>query len=718
MNEALRDVSYLSDDDLDHGRGTLEERALAQYRRLVTDNSERMRRVRTAGYKNQEFLSPLGDQWPDDVRKIYRQLSIPAKGINEVWPNVNAITGRETVDRFRPKWSARDSSSTEEQGLADAFNAAGERIRQRGGFDQVTSAVFRQAGTQRLGAARFWPDAYVRRTPDLKARRIRLDQVIVDLYASQVNLSDMTRVAHGRWMDLLEFRDFYPDEAAQELYLKLAKGGAGATADFSSQHRADQDIWTATLGSDEYGKDSLYWRRATNEIFVVEVEWREREARIEIEIPGEAAAAYLQMQPGKKRLEDEFERDRAGMEALQVLGFAVAEVQQQIDESVSQWQQQAQMAEQTGQEPPPAPELLPPIVRQLEGGAFAAFNTGYRAAGGGTFERYWNLRPEVYYAATIVGNKVVRVGRRLDRYWSILPLVMFIDDAEKGQEPYGIVDVLKPRQEWLNMFLAVWLSTMAHMPKAQVGIDADEVGGEMEAKRITREITSGSRAIWMRGGKNAIIQLPQGSMPDGIQQAWQMLLDLVPGGAGQSRYGVGSVDSLARTAFRLVEQQISAMNKVLAEAFDSLRAFRAAEATKIASMICAYYTVEDFRAVAGRYAKYVPEDRSLWWKFLDFNLHVSEEPATRDTATAVIEALNQTAMWEFYRDLDPESLVLLLKPLQGAEITERMLQAIRDQEPQRLMMKLEAAMGLEEGTIQGLLDEAQSPSPDEEVVAQ
>lgn len=696
----IQRADELNPDELDQGRGSLADRAWSKYRRLILDSGSLMLELRDAGMHNENFTSPLGDQWPKEIRTIYESLGVPGKGLNEVWPTVAAATGTEATNRFRPKFTGRDP---EDQGLADAFNEAMNRIREAGDFDATSSAVFRQAMVQRVGVARYWADVWKSRTPDVQVRRCRLDQICISFHAEQTNIRDMGEISHGRWMTLSEFNDFHPEPKAEEIFNELRESGEGHHADFEGGNHAD--VWHGTVGVDVDGSGSRYYRRSTNEVFVVEFEWKERRPLHEIEIPGETVALWSQLQGGDSEpvpLPDDQDLGDDPSILLEV-GALVAAAERQLKEAADQYQAEAEMAQSQGQPPPEPPQIAPRISRQVNRKGLMFFQTGYAEATGREYGRVWNLRAEKIFAATLVGNQVVKVMQRRDNFWSMIPLIAFQHDAPEGVKPFSMVDLLIPRQMWLNMFLATWLHTMATMSKSKGGLDLERMSTE-DVARINQQEARGDRYIGIPGGKDAVFSMPKGELPEGITEAWQTMFELVPGGAGQSRYSTGSVETLARTAWRLVEQQISQANKVLAEAYGALKQFRRMEALKIASVICAYYSYEDFRRVAGQYGKHVPADVSLWWQFLDFDLSVGEEPVTRDSATALIEMLNQTAMWQFYAEINPIGLTEILAPLAGSRFTESTIAALKEREPEQMLQKLAETYGVDPGALQQAIE--------------
>ena len=683
----LRQTWEATDEQLEAGQGDLKRRALQSYRRHVLDNYQRMADLRDEGARLQRFCSPVSNgQWDERIRPIFQQLGIPEKGINETWPAVHAATGREKTDRFQPKFTGRDPS---DQRFADAVNATVRRDRDRAEFKYEDSKTFHQAMVQRANGLEIWVDTYTSREPRFECRRIPLNELMLDFYADKINLRDRTAISRGQWMDYREFKRQYADQSST--WERLVSEAESGSADYESG-----DIWHSSVGRE--GLSSAYYMRRRREVFVVKHEWKERARIIQLDLPGEVTALY--QQTAGQPLPMELPSD---VEFFSYLADLVVFAEQQRQQMIEQVRLQA---EQAGQPPPEAPPVAPMIWREVDSRQLMLFKSAMIQRTGQDYNAYYELRPEVVYQAIMVGNYVLRAAETRDRNWSLFPLVPFLDDAPDVAVPYGYVDIIQPRQEWLNQFLALWIHTMAHMPKARMGVDLDKTDAD-EVARLNQDIARGDTVLGLHGGEDAIFDIPSGRMPDGIQEAWQIIFELVPGAAGQSRYSIGSVQDLRRTAARAVEQQLSATSATLAEAYDALALHRSATAKKMASLAFHYYTPEQFASLAGEYADAIPFDRSLWFRALDYDVNVGEEIATKDMALSALEYLNQTGMWQWVQQVAPKSLANILAPVVGSSVRDELVENLKLQEPGMMIAKLEEMLGLEEGQLQAAVEQMQ-----------
>ncbi len=691
--QQLKETLEIDDERLEAGAGSIGERALARYRIHVQDNRELMRELIEDAQKNQKFYSPLGDQWPDDLADIFSQLNIPMKSVNEVWPVVASITGRESTSRFIPKITGRDP---EDSGLADAFNTAIRKIREGDDMEQSDSACFRQAAVRRVGATEIFVDAFSSRTPKMKQRRLPLETLLLDFGGTECNYRDSRGIAHGRYLNRWDFDERFPEhDSVWDEIVEL-----GDTSDYD-----ERDPWMNTVE----GNGFLY-RRKTRTTFIVDFEWIERQPIDQLELPGEVAEIW-QGQFGEQ-LPVDVETREDDPQFLPQLAMATAAAEQYLQQVQEQAAQMAQQPPVPGQPPPePPPDPLPKIYRNLTSAKqLMMFKSAYIQHAGQDFTNYYRLKPEVVYYASFVGMKVLEAGRRKDGMWTMYPLIPFMDEKDGRQIPYGVVDLLKKRQQIMNAALALYLHSMAYMSKAAFGYDTDS-GDPAAVQAINTATARGDRVIPMPGGKKALVDLPQGRMPDGVERFFDKFMALVPGGAGQSQYGVGTAPNLARTASRLVEQQISAMNSTIGEAFDSLRQFRRATTRKHIGNIITTWSVEDFRRAAGPHAKYVPDDKSQWWAAYDYDIVVGEEASTRDMAQAALDSMVDTGMWQWVSQLAPEVIAKVAHPIWGAA-SDDLLTKIQEQEPGRMVEALAELTGIDPGALQAFIDGGGEPAPE------
>lgn len=668
--------------------------AWTRYYWHVTDNQTRMRELREQANKNQRFFSPLGDQWPDKIRKIYQDLGIPAKSYNRVWEVVSSIAGRETTNRFQAKLLGRDP---EDSGFADALTAALRHVRQAENLDTKDSNCFRTAHVQRASAQYIFTDAYQSDVPRFRARRVPINELLLDFSSTETNFEDMRAIAIGRWMAFWEFIEYFPE--LEDKYRELRDSGAGQHSDFDGAEVGEGGIWAATLGDSEDGTNSRYFKRRSREIFVVDFEWKDRRPLVLLELPGELAAAW--QQAGNGPLPD-LDGDQAPLEATLRLGALTAQVEQQIREAAAQPPVEGQ------------PEFvpMPTIRRRMTNRSLLAFQTGYSETAGAQYTAYYRIRPEEIYHATIVGNNVVRVRRTPDNHWSILPLIPYLDDDGEYSIPYGTVDNLRPRQELLNMFFSSYLHAMATMPKAQVGIDPNMGIDQGKINEIRRSLVRHDRVVDIPGGQDAFFELPAGKLPDGLERAWQMVYELIPAAAGTSEAALGTLPQVARVATRLVEQQEAAQSATQAESFDSLRHFRINQARKIVALIVAFWTPDQLRRVAGRFAQYVPDDKSLWLRALEFDVDVGEEPSTRSMAVSTLDTLSgapNVFSWLQSTTAGETALARLLGPVIGSEALQGLVQGIQEKEPQVLLERLAEMTGADPAQLQGLIEQLTNP---------
>ncbi len=673
----------ISDEGYEGGEGTLRRRALKSYQRHVLDNHDRMRLLREDGYRLQDFTSPVAGQLEKGGQAIFEMLGIPVDGVNETWPAVAAATGTEQTSRFQSKFTGRDP---EDSKFADAVNATHRLIRDQGNFDHIDSKAFQLAAIQRVSAVKIYADLWSERTPSICCERIPLTELMIDFYCTKVNLEDRTAFSHGRWINWAEFRRLYYSES--DMWLKLVEQQEGASADFESG-----DVWMASLGLD--GRNSSFYRRRQREVFVVDHEWVEREDRIELDMPGEAAVLWQQISGSElpATLPDD-------PEFWKVVAQAVAQAQALNQQAT---QAQVQAAEQpSAEEAPPPP--MPPIYRVVTTKQLLRFNTAWIELTGQPYTEYHRLKPEVVYHAVIVGSYVLRVSQTRDGGWSLIPLIPFFDDTPEVARPYSFVDLIRPRQLWLNQFVALWMHALAHMSKAQLGVDTAGDITQDDIDQMNIQSARGDAVIGLKGGKDAIFPWPKGQMPDGVQEAWQLMFDLVPGAAGQSRYSIGSVSDLQRTAAKLVNQQIEATGKTLAEMYASFGEFRKTVARKTMSLFYALASPDQFANLAGDFAEAIPFDRSLWLGHQRMNVKVGEEPSSKDMSLAAIEALNTTASWQFWNEISPKAIAGAMAPVLGSAFYDEAIEALERREPQNLITAAAEMFDVDAGELQAFLE--------------
>lgn len=704
--------------ELEAGAGSLEARALTRYRQHVIDNQERMRELVIAADTNQRFFSPLESQWSADLTKIFADLGISMKSLNQIWPAVQNVTGRETTQRYQAKITGRDP---DDSGLAEAFNSAVRAIAEGDDYEQKISSAFRQAHVQRVGALELFVDVWSSKVPKFLCRRIPVDNLMIEFEGNEVNYSDRRGMAHGRWMNRWDFDERFPDDA--KFWLGLVNdSGSG---DFDTLDR-----WgiASSMGSE----NAFFFNTKTRTTFVVDFEWKERKEIFQLELPGETNLVWEELNAGEKMPISMEVGKKEMISLMDRLAESVVRAEQLLQQLMEARMAQEQAPEE-GQQPIPDPQ--PPIFRNListeqlmhfksaylshqqrpadmegpgaDGPEFAGPEDGDEPAR--DFTNYYPLQPETIYYASFVGNKVIRAGERRDQDWSIFPLIAFMDEIDGKQIPYGSVDVLWPRQEMTNMWLSVFLHQSAHQVRAQMGIDT-EIATGADIETINRNATDGSKFLDIPGGgtKGALFPIPRADMSPIDRDSWRTFMDLVPAGLGQSMAGLGTMQELSRTATSLVNQQSASQTSTLAESFDSLRQMRRAITRKKIRMIIAYWSPDDLRRVAGQQAEFVPDDVSQWWKALEFDVVVGEEVSTKDQAQAAADALIDTGLWQEVAKVAPKVLPQVLHPIIGGSAFNEWMEGLAEQEPQRLLQSLGDALGLDPELIQQAIDQLQA----------
>ena len=236
---------------------------------------------------------------------------------------------------------------------------------------------------------------------------------------------------------------------------------------------------------------------------------------------------------------------------------------------------------------PPSPEGNE-ISRNISRKDLTLFQIGYGSVAGRgmRWENYFDVQEEVVYEAVIVGRMVLEVRKSRHNAFTILPLVCYMDETAVGNIPYGSAMLLKPRQQWANQFENALLDMVARMPKAQVAIDSE--AADMEPRELAEaeeSLTRGDRLVRIKNPKESLFNLPAGTIPPAIEGLAARQRGSIPGALGMSGYNIGNVGDLARTAFRLVEQQTENAMKTTSESFDHFSLFLKAQTTVLAKCI-------------------------------------------------------------------------------------------------------------------------------------
>jgi len=718
----LEPVLELTEEQLESGQGSLKRRAMTRYRRHVLDNASQMTTLRERAEKLINFVSPMGSQLDEETKRIFEKLRMPALDLNEVWPTIHGIAGRESTSRYVPKLTGR---GFEDAGFADACNAAIRAIREEGDYEQVDSSAFLNSHITGLSGTQIRNDVHYR-TPRFRSEKVPVGEFLIDFYAREPNLRDMGAVARGQWVNVWEMQEYSPE--LDHLWKSLVSSDSGSSSDFETGHGGNGGVWYASTGIGTTDDSTRFYRRSSREVFRVDFEWVERIPRAEVEIPGEILDLWRELAgddvPDEEDMDEQFRGspvpgpdgvtpihtvDGGPDSTVVMLGRATGMAEQRRDQLIQQSEQAMQQAQQAAQQGQPMEEESEPyypeepITRTLSKRQLMEFQRGYSAVAGSSYENYYDVKTRCHYRAIIVGNHVIRVHKSRENSWSLMPLVCFQDETAEGTYPYGTAQLLESRQKWLNAFANAWIHALTTMPRSQITVDPDVVTIP-ELQEINKNLARGDRAIHV--SPESWKELPQGRVPDGIDQAWQVMQQMVPGGAGQSQYGIGGVDSLSRTAFRLVEQQISTMNKVLAEAFDSFRLYRKMQTRTLLKKIIAYWSYEDFTRAAGEeFAQHIPRDRSQWRKALEFDIVVGEEPTTRDMAMSAIESIQQTGMWMWLKDTAPKALAKMHAPVFGSEVTNDLLEGIEAQEYGKALENFAAAAGVDPEDIEAAVQQ-------------
>lgn len=607
-----------------------DQRVLKRFRRYMRQSRDHVQEAHNRSEENWDFVSATGDQWDKDDRDRATRLKIPALNMNDVQTVVHAIAGREITGRYQPK---AYPATEEDSGWNDVVNEYVRHERTAGGAEVEESDAFLDLQHQ--------PAAWVVLKTDLgrngRAPRTTWETVPIwemmwDSRARKPNLADREWHCRGKWIPMDTAKRLFPESKAK-LQALVGEGDPTKTGYDGESERSSRQAYAYLEASD--------WRSPirldTDEVFVVELEWKQVEPYFEIEILDAAGyAAYAQVFPARVQPPEMLPEEPTQESVFQQLQQQIPpeQLQQLPQEEIGPMLEEmhGQAVEAYWQEHGPVGKDL-----ELSQDEFDDLLDAYREMTGADFSAFWDLERDEYHFAMLAGDHVLDHGVRPEGCWTYAAMCGWPHKKRGETIRYCPVDVVKDAQRWANRFYSTSIELLATAPKNPILYSAGTFKDPADAQaRIARpnpflEVTNPDGVRVLQNGNG---------MPE-VKEFFQFAQQRVSGQLGLNPYALGQVQDLRRTASSAVQSVAQSSSTILSRIFDALRQFRQ-ETTRMLIRKLVYWEPEDLARVVGpKHAQQMPP-KETWTDMARYDVRIDEVAASPNEQMETWESLMQT----------------------------------------------------------------------------
>lgn len=563
--------------------------------------------------ENNKFAA--GEQWSEGDARAQANKQRPAMPMNKMLQVVNAVANKEIMNRYVSKVYPR---SREDAGWAEAQDEFLRWQRDLAEVEHEESMAFRSLVSSGYAAVHTYYDPL----EDDGRGIIMLEELPIwgllwDTRARKQNLVDRRWHIHGKYISKDEAQEEYGDisPSAKRMFRKLDAEFA-AEYDYvkSNNHTPGRWSWDSVSS----GK---WYNRAEEEIFVVEVEWRDVKTEYKAAVPIRLEEfAALQSDP---MMQVDLGVDQAGQPVM-----LSGDLYAQMDET-----QQDSIREMLLGET--AIKVFP-TIKELD-----AFAEQYRDTTGLVFEDYAKQKRYCYRYAVISSDVVLEEGERPQGFTYEF-LTGFPRATREGTTFFGIVDVGKGPQDWRNTLMSLVLTRLATSPKASFTI---EEGSVENMDQFLDQVANPRAGIRVPAGFNSSSAMKE-MRPPTFPPLERELLTMADQGVGEvaglSGLDTGSQGDLRRISGNVVQSVKEASNTILALLFDALRRYRKRNAKLVLRYMRDYYDPAEVAEIVGpEKGQWIPPAEE-WPDHIRFNVKVDEAPTSTNERMELFDFLTRT----------------------------------------------------------------------------
>lgn len=644
-------------------------------------------------------------QWSEGDARAQANKQRPAMPMNKMLQVVNAVANKEIMNRYVSKVYPR---SREDAGWAEAQDEFLRWQRDLAETEHEESMAFRSLVSSGYATVHTYFDPL----EDDGRGIIMLEELPIwgmlwDSRARKQNLVDRRWHMHGKYISKDEAKEEYGDisPAAKRMFRKLDAEFA-AEYDYvkSNNHTPGRWSWDSVSS----GK---WYNRAEEEIFVVEVEWRDVKTEYKAAIPIRLEEfAMLQSDPAAQV---DIGVDPDG-QPITLGGEMYAQLPMDQQETVREML--------LGETAIKVFETL----KELD-----EFAVQFRDITGAPFEDYAKQKRYCYRYAVISSDVVLEEGERPQGFTYEF-LTGFPRATREGTTFFGIVDVGKGPQDWRNTLMSLVLTRLATSPKAAFTIEEDAVD---DMDKFMDQVANPRAGIRVPSGFNSSGKLKEMHPPQ-FPPLERELLAMADQGVGEvaglSGLDVGAQGDLRRISGNVVQSVKEASNTILALLFDALRRYRKRNAKLVLRYMRDYYDPAEVAEIVGpEKGQWIPPAEE-WPDHIRFNVKVDEAPTSANERMELFDFLTRTGTLESWtaQGLLPIDLIMEWVPFISEQDRMRIKQHYEmtqqgEQAAQQLQMVQEYLASTPEGQqiladlqAQGLIPppEAAAPAPAEQVM--
>lgn len=661
---------------------TEDQKILKMFHRACAQDAPECLKAHERAERNHAFVAslndpddPFSDQWhvaganAEDQPRARRSASgLATLTINDIGPSVDAITGKESTQRFRPTVQAVEGGDTQAAKTDDDWI---RHVRRVGGAESVESDSFRDEAITGLGWVYWAVDQRQGRTAIHRPENVDLWKMYWDTNATQRGLTDRRRQIMFKWVPEEEFLEDYPD---MKDHLREVKGvpiqpGGGGRQDHG------QEAPAIYMHEQAYDRDR-------GSVQTAYMEYKQQESFIEVRAP----AGLPKSTPEEQMFQAIVQSQGGGVPWKEMSATEFEEMQKRFVEAM-------------GAEFPPT--MYAPRKRW-------AYKYALIGAGGA------NLGNEV-------SGRVLKKGRCPGNYWSILPMTAYPwKRRNKPTRWYSVVDRSVDAQRFANVFLSALIHHFTVLPKGSLLIDAAALDGvDMESFR--EDYASGGSVLPIKVSENMksvrdIFQNLEGGTFPQATELMNLARRIVGTSMGVDPYSSGTAEglqNLARTPASSISSVASASQSNLSVVFDGLRIYRIESGKMLLRRKYYMHTQEEIQRLVGERIQVPPQED--WTLPHDGDVLVDETAATASALEDAWQAMLNSQLLQ--SGLDSGHLTWRMIADMAPSFTEEVRMEIRARADQMdvLQQKEQELMQLEQ-ELQQLAQEqgvGEAPPPQE-----
>lgn len=568
---------------------------LSVYRSRLSAGADNCEPLHRRAEDNHKYVAGPG-QWDAEDRDRQQRRERPALEMNKIISVINAISGQEIVERFRPKVFPRRKEAAAWAQINDEML---RWQRDESESEHEETLAFREMAITGYGVVhKYFNELEGDGEGRVMDEQIPVWEMIWDPAARKSNLVDRRWHMRGKYIPMDEFLSEWGDseeKEASELVKRLTYDN-GMLGGRSSVEATDADSRSPRRWS--WGSIAQHIRAHNpldDEVFVVEYEWRER------------VFAWKAAMP----------RQLEGLP--QLMAQLMADVQAGAIPPEQAQQMAAGMRDQ----------ILADTALVIYD-TYAEFNAArklYEEIVGEKFVDFAKTPKWKYQYAFLAWDVPLERGERFAPTWTYEFLTGFPYPDREKTTFYSCVDIMAGPQDWRNRFFSLALTMLATSPKGTLFLERSSV---RSPDILADQFAKPGGMVFVDDGffsqkRYEFLQPPR--FPEFIQSFIDYAERGITDAIGMNPISLGQGQDLRRISGNVVQSVKQASITILALLFDSLRRFRKRSGRLSLTFLMHFYDEDTYaQVIDGEQVAFLPSKEL--WDGLPLDIKVDEEQSS------------------------------------------------------------------------------------------